>query len=325
MSYYECRKCFYKCKQKIDMSRHINKLKKCNRIIESYQKFTNLNNIELDNLSLLIIKDKKTNQEINVNEKIKDFKNENNDKNFKCESCEKCFTRKDNLQRHIGKNCKNKQYLIEEKLTEENLTEENLNQEQQNITNNYINNILNNNILNNNISNNNTIIINLNINKPIPFDSDWDVSKIDNKDKTLLFLSNIKYTKTLEEILKNESNLNVIIEDNSSIANVYKNETENFKELKLKEIVNLTMEKLHKHLSIFHEETKNYHNNYNIENKILDEQKEILDKKLNDYKKDKHIQENVQKVISNIYYNKKDDTLRVCKPLFDQSKNIEGY
>jgi hypothetical protein len=322
------------------MSRHINKLKKCNRIIESYQKFTNLSNIELDNLSLLIIKDKKNNkeetksiEEIKSNEEIKsieeinqDLKNENNDKKFKCKLCEKCFTRKDNLQRHVDKNCKNKQNLIEE-----NLNQENLNQEQQNITNNYINNISNisnisnNNILNNNISNNNTIIINVNINKPIPFDSDWDLSKIDNKEKTLLFLSNIKYTKTLEEILKNESNLNVIIDDNSNIANVYKNETENFKELKLKEIVNLTMEKLHKHLSIFHEETKNCHNIYNIENKILDEQKEILDKKLNDYKKDKYIQENVQKVITNIYYNKKDDTLRVCKPLFDQNKNIEGY
>ena len=121
-SYYECRKCFYKCKQKIDMSRHIDKLKKCVRSIESYQKFNNLNDIELDNLSSKIIKYEKPEK----NQKIEYL----GDKKFKCKLCNKCFSRKDNIKRHLEKYCKshnNGESNIEENIIEESINKLNNN------------------------------------------------------------------------------------------------------------------------------------------------------------------------------------------------------
>ena len=308
MSYYECKRCFYKCKLRIDMVRHINKKKKCTRDIMSYQKnLINLSCEELDNLSLT----KQDNLNlIENNNDIKILKNNN----IICENCNKIFSKKSNLQRHLIKSCKvlnSKQDL--------NITN--------NITN--ISNILNN--ISNNISNNNTIIININLNKPLAFDEDWDVSKIDINKKMLLFLSKMKYTKTLEEILENEINLNVILENKSNIGIVYKNETDNLKKISIEELVDLTMEKLHKQLIIFHEETlKN--NNYLFETNTINKEKEILDNKLDEFKKNKDIKEIVQKMITNIYCNKKKDTEKVCQELLEdynkeiiKESNEDGY
>jgi hypothetical protein len=56
---------------------------------------------------------------------------------------------------------------------------------------------------------NNTHVTNniyIEIKNPIPFDEDWDISKIDEKTKTSLLFSKIMYTGLLDEILKNEIN-----------------------------------------------------------------------------------------------------------------------
>ena len=69
---------------------------------------------------------------------------------------------------------------------------------------------------------NNVININLKIIKP--FDDDWDVSNIDNTLKNILVLSSMKYTKTLEQLLNNDTNLNVFIDDkNAETGIVYNN------------------------------------------------------------------------------------------------------
>jgi hypothetical protein len=215
-------------------------------------------------------------------------------KDKKCPSCDKYFTRRSSLIRHIENNrCKNVFYKTEQKITN-------------NITN-----------------NNNTIIINLNINKPLPFDSDWDVSNIDNTLKQVLLLSDLKYTKTLEYILENDVNLNVIIEDESDCGIVYKNDVEKFKPMKIDDIVDLSMDKLHKQLTIFHEEIKD-NNKYKIKDTLLKSEKYLLDEKYDAYKNNENTQNLVKSYISNIYNKKKDDTIKMCSELLDLGK-IEGY
>lgn len=47
-SYFECKRCFYKCYQKGDIVKHLNKKKICNRFTESF----NYSDSELRDLSL---------------------------------------------------------------------------------------------------------------------------------------------------------------------------------------------------------------------------------------------------------------------------------
>jgi hypothetical protein len=312
MSYYECKRCLYKTKQKIDMFRHINRKIKCTRNIESY-KYTD---DELNILSMQIIKKGtpkeckeikgiqgisenysicENNDDISIDiindDAIVKIENENNFIN-RCTNCDKIFTRKSSLLRHIDKNrCKNIVYKTEQKIT--------------------------------NITNNNTIIINVNINKPLPFDSDWDVSKIDDTLKQVLLLSDLKYTKTLEHILQNDVNLNVIIEDKAECGIVYKNDIEKFKPMKIEDIVDQSMNKLHKQLTIFHDEIKD-DNKYNINNTILSSEKDILNEKYDEFKRNELTQKIVKNYIANIYNKKKDETIKVCSELLELDK-IEGY
>ena len=317
MSYYECRRCLYKTKQKIDMSRHINRKIKCSRVVESYKYTDN----ELNLLSIQLIKKnqgiskecfeikgiqenlEKNNIINNCDEpidlNIKEISEECTVKNDtlnncinKCTKCDRLFTRRSSLQRHLDKNrCKNIIYKTEQNIT--------------------------------NITNNNTIIINVNIHKPLPFDSDWDVSKIDNKLKQVLLLSELKYTKTLEHILENDVNLNVIIDDNADCGIIYKNDIEKFKPMKIEDIVDLSMDKLHKQLSIFHDEIKD-DNIYKINNTILSSEKEILNEKYDNFKNNEITQKIVKNYIANIYNKKKEDTIKVCSDLLELDK-LEGY
>lgn len=321
MSYYECKRCYYKTKLKHDMVRHINRKIKCSRNIISYQtNEINITDKELDDRSLTIIKINQKEHEniifehIIIPEKeIPVFKEppiikeeppvvkENDNKDCVCNICNKIFVKRSNLIRHMNRNC------------------------HQNSGTTHINNITNNTQHNTqNNTTNNTIII-LNINKPLPFDNDWDVSKISFDKRILLFLSQLKYTKTLEQILENESNLNVIMDKNTNKSMIYKNENEAFKELSLEELTNLTMEKLHKHLTLFHEETKK-NNKYLFEESVLVKEREVLDNKLNEFKTNKDIQKNVEKLIGDIFNSKKEETVKLYKDLhYANDLSIKGY
>ena len=159
-----------------------------------------------------------------------------------------------------------------------------------------------------------------------PFDDDWDTSQIDSTLKNLLLLSNMKYTKTLEHILSNESNLNVIIEDDLNNGIVYKNDTEKFKQMTITDIVDKSMDKLHKHLQSFHNEI-NEHNDFNINKEYLEEEKDIIQQKYDEYKSNKYVKSKVQEFITNIYNSKKKETIRLYQDLLTEvDKNlIEGY
>ena len=215
-SYFECKRCFYKCYQKGDIQKHLDKKKLCNRILESYK----YNELELKDLSL---------QRIYVK-----LENDDNDTNYKniCECCGKRFIHLRTLKKHNEK-CKlnilpnNQEEKYQSPVTEEKNEELNLN-----------NNLFSKNDMGNsncsginivdNSTKNITQHINLNINLINSFDEQWNTTHIDDKTKVLLLLNNTKFTSTLENILENEVNLNVLIDETSEKGLVY-NEKKNIK------------------------------------------------------------------------------------------------
>jgi hypothetical protein len=88
-------------------------------------------------------------------------------------------------------------------------------------------------------------------------------------------------------------------EEQSSKENngiIYKNNSEKYTYIKIKDIVNKSMEKLKNHLLQINKDIKNNmtdeYNKYNIT---------IITKKYNEYHKDKKIQNNIIESISNIF------------------------
>ena len=75
---YICKRCNHISKLKTDMINHLNKKKKCDRIINSYK----YNDEDLYNLSLI------------KNENIK------KETNFYCNKCNEYYSREDSLKRH---------------------------------------------------------------------------------------------------------------------------------------------------------------------------------------------------------------------------------
>jgi hypothetical protein len=83
----------------------------------------------------------------------------------------------------------------------------------------------------------------------ISFDHNFNVSKIDNNKKLILLLSISKFTKTLEKLLENKVNLNVLIDTTTDNGLVYNKE---FIKMKHNDIIKKTMSKLYKILIDFH-------------------------------------------------------------------------
>ena len=243
--------------------------------------------------------------------KIKN-KDEENNKNI-CKLCNKKFTRGTSLKRHIDlERCSKKDNII--------------NTPSNNITNNTVNNTINNNTINN------TLNINIGgLNEKInivPFDSDWDLSKLDINLKKSLLLSTIKYTQTMDEIFKNERNLNIFIKDERDAGIVYKNETEKLKEISINEIVDTSMKKLHKYLKQFYEEIKN-DNKYNLSSQYLEEELKNVENKYENYNESIKTQITVKDLMINIYDKNKEKTFEIYNDIInndnDSIKNIDGY
>lgn len=305
MTYYECKRCEHRTKQKNEMFRHLNRKKKCVRTINSYKYDDN----EINELSLIKILDditeceleNKTSKEKSINEInkiiIKDEHNNEIKKIYLCDNCNKKFTRKFNLDRHKD-NCKTKKMF----------------------TNNYI--------INNTNNTNNTINNNISINfKLEPFDGEWDLSKINKFTRQSILFSKIMYTNLLKLILVNESNLNVIIEKDKNEGIIYKNDIEKLIKMNLKDIIDNSMYKLNKHLNDFYTETIS-DNEYTIINNVFEDQKNIIESKYEDYKNNKETQEIVEKYITEIYDTKKDDTINFYKKILlenEKSDLLEGF
>ena len=115
----------------------------------------------------------------------------------------------------------------------------------------------------------------------IPFDQEWDLSNIDHQKKLLLFLSDNKYSNTMEEILKNDKNKNVLFDDDNDSGLVFQNDK--FINMASDEIIIKMMYKLYNHLNTFYNEIK-YNTYINCD---LDKHKDTLEEKYNNFNQNK--------------------------------------
>ena len=161
---------------------------------------------------------------------------------------------------------------------------------------------------NNNITNN----ITLNIQNPIPFDDNWDISKISDLEKSHLMLSQIMYTHLLKEILKNNINLNVIIDKDKDFGLVYKNDLEKYIKMEINDIIDNSMEKLQKNLLDISEELKK---NIFFDKCILNYKDKDIKNKYQCYNNNKSIQKSVNNCVKDIFNDKKEDSYQIMKEL----------
>ena len=289
MYYYQCIKCNHITKQKIEMKRHLNRKFKCQ----------NINEIEYED-DYVIFEQSLVRNKLDKNNTFDKLKEEtdkqqliviNKLSNFECQNCNAHFLDKEKYDIHIQeKYCFQKNQSITNILNQQN-------------------------------------IININFQVLKPFDEEWDIGNIDYALKHILLMSSLKYTKTLEHILKNENNLNVFIENlDSETGIVYANKNEKFKEMSIKDIVDITMEKISKHLQNFHDQIMNK-NMYQIDNDYLADEKQSIITKLDEYKNNKNVQEKVQSFLTKIFNSKKKDSIRIFKELIDKDKKslLDGY
>jgi hypothetical protein len=256
------------------MKRHLERKIKCPRILESYK--YNENELEYESL---ISSDKKHIIENKFNENnVEEVINHISvNKIKKCLFCNTEFSRHYELKRHIRNNCKsstlnesknlqNPQNIIYNTCNTNNIT---------NITNNQINNITIN-VYNNSHSETKNLLL--------PFDQGWDVSSIDDKQKLILFLADKKYSRTMEEILRNEKNNNIIFDKDADLGLVYKNDVEKFINMKTNDIIDKAMCKIYNHLIDFYDDIKN--KGYIVND--LDTHKELVDQKFEEFNSDKN-------------------------------------
>jgi hypothetical protein len=220
-----------------------------------------------------------------------------------CNICNKQFIDKNSLNNHLHEHNNENNYNINDKKVIDKVICDNI------IINNIQNNI-------NNINN-----INININQPVPFDKDWDLSKIDSNDIQNLLLSNVMYTKLLEEILKNEINLNVIIEKESNFGLVYKNDKDKYINMKIKDIIDKSMVKLNKHLLDLNDNL-----NSNILDKYIVDIKTRINEKFDNYiKNNNNIQNNVNNLIKDKYINISKSAITTFNKTEDNESCLKEY
>ena len=317
-SYYQCKRCLHKCKQKNDMYRHLNKKKICIRILESFQIYKSENDDQLYELSLVQVKKQKT--------------------TF-CEFCNKYFYNTNNLKRHIDKYCSKKKYNKNENKNNNDLdnnsnndsdnnSDDNLDDDSDNNdadTNNdlYINKLTNNNNSGNNHKNKPNIIINqndkniniinnitdnsvININLINSFNDQWNTTHIDDTKKFILLCNKMKFTSTLEKILENEVNQNVLIDDISGKGIIFNDKK--IINMDIKDIVKKTMDKLFNQLCDFKNDIE-FTNSLCINTKILEDEIKNAKHKYSEFKNYKNVEESVNEYIKDIYNKKKTNTI----------------
>jgi len=299
----------------------MSKKKQCNKILEAYQKSDD----QLIILSLF------TDVECgNINEEIEYLKDsselhKNKDKLLNvienvhknklkcCMYCSENFSKIADLKKHIVISCFFKELEKENKLKEE--SGDTINND--NSINTNCNNTSNVHGNHNIVNSNNVTNIYLEIKTPVPFDEDWDISKINIEKLSNVLLSKIMFTGLLEEILKNEINLNVIIDKNNDSGMVYKNDLDKYIHMKSKDIVDNTMIKLKKHLTdIGHHKAKELYLDEPLNMCVR-----IAEKKYDDYLKNAYINTGVKKLVTNMYDATKNDAINISKNVIDNNIN----
>jgi hypothetical protein len=298
----------------MDLKRHLSKKTLCDKdnsllttisddqilLISLLPSDKNINIINNEDMNLL------NNSDLLWNNRIKLFEIFNEiDRTKKCTYCNSTFDSMINLRKHIITKC----FYNELSNNNKSINNSNENTLKSVYNNSFIN-------LNNNIVKDNTFNIYLDvdkINKPIPFDDAWDISKINVDVISGIITSKYMYTKFLKEILQNEINLNVIMDKDSKTGLVYKDEINKYIKMKSSEIVDNTMEKLKDQLLSLNE----------VNNTLFDEIKDfsriMITKKYIDYvKNNNNIKSNVNNLVNNTYLEKKNKAIEV----YDNYKSI---
>ena len=300
MTEFNCFRCGYKTKSRTCMKNHFNKKKKCELKLE-YLKY---NEDQVFRLSFIPYKDA-INTVINEAEEIENIdeynskivhktqsqvldiiKNIHSEHEKKCPFCNEQFTKQMKLKTHILSFCKNIKIINDE-------------DEMNNKNDSVVNNITYQNTQNTQ----NNIIFNFYTpdgtkKSIIPFNEKWDTSHISDEAKIKLFLSTVKYTKVLEYILKNEVNLNVLLDKNSESGYVYNNDK--IQKMKISDIIEQSMDKLNEHLEDFSKDILN-NDIFNINKSIIQNECTTCEKKTYDFHNDETIKKNVETYLSTIY------------------------
>jgi hypothetical protein len=315
-SSYICKKCNYKTLYFSDVKRHLTKRKQCAKKLEAFDFSEDqlliltllpyYNNIHLINNSEIEHLSKSTNLYNNIIELLGILEHIDKHKLKKCTYCNEDFCKMIDLRKHILTTCFYKE--IEKKNQIKTLNSAMIDGDS-NILNNQCNNNNTNNITNN---------IYIEIKNPMPFDGDWDISKIDKNLKTSLLFSKIMYTGLLEEILKNEINLNVIIDENNDSGMVYKNDFDKYIQMKSKDIVSNTMDKLRKHLLDINKEDPSFE-------EYLKLCSQRIEQKYDDYKNINKTNLSVNDFITNMFVLKKEDSIKVSKKVNNSNMEPQGF
>ena len=287
---YKCLKCSYKCKLFNDITRHLQRSSSCPKNLDSY------NHSEEELLKLSLIPYNNNKQEIDntilkKNNKFKISKKKlfeilDDIEKKKLRTCSLCsinFNKKYELKKHIILDCINIDFEIKD------------------------------NIQNLNINNH------IHINCPISFDENWDSSHLSSLEKILLIIDMYKYSKTLESLLKNKNNHNVIIDRESKSGLVYNNH--NIKLMTLDQICNKSIDKINYHLNQFIDEVikNNFHS---IDLYYINDSKKKLSFEYQNYKYNKEDLNNINQMIINKYDIVKDETIKNFKSI-EKSDNTK--
>ena len=220
----------------------------------------------------------------------KDFEKKTEIKEYICQNCSKKFSNKGNLNKHIKLVCYN-----EIKTTT-------------------------NNIQNIGVQN----IININLTSLKGFDQEWDIGQIDHQKKGEILLSNSKFTKTLENILNDKINLNVIMDHDDKTCIVYNNEKNKYEPMTKKDIIKKSMEKVYNHLKNFYDEINNNNKN-DLSIKSLENELNILETKYANFFKFEDAQKIVNNSFSKLYIDKKEEAENIYYDFMKGSNLIEEY
>jgi hypothetical protein len=158
--------------------------------------------------------------------------------------------------------------------------------------------------------------------RPTSFDNYWDISHLSNVEKNLLIISMDKYTKTLEYLLKNKNNHNVLIDKETNTGLIYKNNI--IEKLSIDEICDQSFDKLYNHLNSFYKDSKNI-NVGCIDPEYIDIEKKSMKIKYFNYKDDENNNKNLaNNSMIEIFNQVKDETLENFNKIEKLKENI-GY
>ena len=177
-----------------------------------------------------------------------------------------------------------------------------------------------------NIENINIENININIEFPqknlVSFHDDWNIEHLDNNTKILLFLSTVKYSKTLEYIMENDINKNVLIDEESNTGLIYTGNKDKFEKININDVVDKSMFKLHKHLNDFYQEIEDTNDiNYKIDTEVIKKFSKLTVEKFDNYKKNEEIRRNVTDIITSIFNKYKEYTKDKYKEISTEINN----